>query len=148
MFNENKKNGAAEGPLLTVFGNAARLEGKFTIGDSIQIECEIAGEINVEGKLVIGEKGVVRADVNTVDAIIRGQYQGDMVATGDVEITSTGRVSGNIVTDSLVITKGGFFNGNVTKMEQSAGMADEHHSGPALVEAAAMDTKSSSGNSM
>ena len=148
MFNEKTKNGGTDGPLLTIFGNEARLEGKFTIGDSIQIECEIAGEINVEGKLVIGEKGVVRADVNTVDAIIRGQYQGDMVATGDVEITSTGRVSGNIVTDSLVITKGGFFNGNVTKMEQSARTADEHHSGPALVEAAAMDTKSSSGNSM
>ncbi len=140
MFNQNKKNGSVEGPLLAIIGNAARLEGKFTIDDSIQIECEIAGEINVEGKLVIGEKGVVRATVNTVDAIIQGQYQGDMVATGDVEITSTGRVSGSIMTDSLVIAKGGFFNGTVTKMEESAGMADEHHSGPALVEAAAMDT--------
>lgn len=148
MFNEKKKNGAADGPLLTVFGNAARLEGKFTIGDSIQIECEIAGEINVEGKLVIGEKGIVRANVNTVDAIIRGQYQGDMVATGDVEITDTGRVSGNIETDSLVISKGGFFNGNVSKMGQSAGKAEEVRGGPALVAAATMDKKSSSENNM
>ncbi len=140
MFNLNRKNGSVESPLLAVIGDAARLEGKFTIDDSIQIECEIAGEINVEGKLVIGEKGVVRAAVNTVDAIIKGQYQGDMVVTGDVVITSTGRVSGSIVTDSLVIAKGGFFNGTVAKMEESAGMADKHHSGPALVEAAAMDT--------
>ena len=94
MFNEIKRNGATKGPLLAVFGSDACLEGKFTIGESIQIECEIAGEINVEGKLVIGEKGIVRATVNTVDAIIRGQYQGDMVATGDVEITETGRVTG------------------------------------------------------
>jgi cytoskeletal protein CcmA (bactofilin family) len=105
--------------LLTVVGDNARMEGKFDITDSIQIECEVGGEVNVGGKLVIGEKGVVNANVQTVDAIIMGHYEGNMVATGDVEITETGRVSGNIQTDSLVILKGGFFNGNVTKMTES-----------------------------
>jgi len=102
--------------LLTIVGERARIEGKFDIADSIQVECEVGGELNVGGKLVIGEKGVVNANVQTVDAIIMGHYEGTMVATGNVEITETGRVSGNITTDSLVISKGGFFNGNVTKM--------------------------------
>jgi cytoskeletal protein CcmA (bactofilin family) len=44
-----------------------------------------------------------------------GVYEGNMVATGNVEIAETGRVTGNIETDSLVISKGGFFNGNVIK---------------------------------
>src|SRR5437762_9265018 len=112
-------NGEAGKPsaitLLTVVGEHARMEGKFDITDSIQIECEVGGEINVGGKLVIGEKGVVSANVQTVDAIIMGQYEGNMVATGNVEIAETGRVTGNITTDSLVISKGGFFNGNVVK---------------------------------
>ena len=69
----------------------------------------------VGGKLVIGEKGVVNANVQTVDAIVMGVYEGNMVATGNVEIAETGRVTGNIETDSLVISKGGFFNGNVVK---------------------------------
>jgi len=103
--------------LLTIVGDHARMEGKFEIADSLQIECEVGGELNVGGKLVIGEKGVVNADVRTVDAIIMGQYEGNMVATGNVEITTTGRVSGNIETDSLVISKGGFFNGNVIKIK-------------------------------
>jgi cytoskeletal protein CcmA (bactofilin family) len=46
-----------------------------------------------------------------------------MVATGNVEIASTGRVSGSIRTDSLVISKGGFFNGNVTKINGDDGMS-------------------------
>jgi cytoskeletal protein CcmA (bactofilin family) len=50
-----------------------------------------------------------------------GHYDGNMVATGNVEITATGRVSGNIQTDSLVISKGGFFNGNVTKINEPSG---------------------------
>ena len=113
---ENGKPGAV--PLLTVVGDRARMEGKFDIADSIHVECEIGGEMNVGGKLVIGEKGVVNANVQTVDAIIMGHYQGNMIATGNVEITDSGRVTGNITTDSLVISKGGFFNGNVSKMNE------------------------------
>jgi len=107
-------------PLLTVVGDRARMEGKFDIADSIQVECEIGGEMTVGGKLVIGEKGSVSANVQTVDAIVMGSYSGNMIATGNVEITETGRVTGNITTDSLVISKGGFFNGNVTKMNDSS----------------------------
>ena len=122
-------------PLLTVMGQVARLEGTFTIADSIQIECEVAGEIRVEGKLVIGEKGVVKANVHTTDAIIKGQYEGNMVATGNVGITASGHATGNIETDSLVISKGGFFNGNVTRMQGGAeAIADRRSIGPALVE--------------
>ncbi len=135
MFENRKQNGSGQGKhLLTVTGDSARLEGKFTIGDSIQIECEVVGEINVEGKLVIGDKGVVRADVETVDALIRGHYEGKMVATGNVEITSTGRVSGNIETDSLVISKGALFNGTVTKMRNSPEIAAEHRRGLAVID--------------
>src|SRR5262245_15633759 len=104
--------------LLTVVGDAAKLEGKFQIADSIQIECEVGGELRVGGKLVIGEKGVVNAAVETVDAIIRGHYDGNMTASGNVEIAATGRVRGNIKTDSLVISKGGCFKGNVATINE------------------------------
>jgi cytoskeletal protein CcmA (bactofilin family) len=108
--------------LLTVVGDTAKMEGKFEIADSIQIECQIGGELRVGGKLVIGERGVVNANVETVDAFILGHYDGNMTATGNVEIAASGRVSGNIKTDSLVISKGGCFNGNVSKInEEPAG---------------------------
>ena len=149
MFEDNKRKGAPEGPLLTVLGSAARLEGKFTIADSIEIECEVAGEINVEGKLVVGKNGIVQANVHTVDALIMGLYEGDMVATGEVEVTDTGRVSGNIETDSLVISKGGFFNGNVSKMKKGrqGEVAPEPRKGPmGVVEATKLGKKPATGS--
>jgi len=117
---ENSNGKPAPVQLLMVVGDRARMEGKFDIADSIQVECEIGGEMTVGGKLVIGEKGSVSANVQTVDATIMGHYSGNMIATGNVEITETGRVTGNITTDSLVISKGGFFNGNVTKMNEAS----------------------------
>lgn len=135
MFGKKDKNAKPSGPLLTIAGESARLEGKFTISDSILIECEVAGEIHVDGQLVIGESGVVHADVHTSDALIKGRYEGNMVATGNVQITETGRVNGNIETDSLVISKGGSFNGNVKKMQRVVETISEHrHVGPSLVD--------------
>jgi cytoskeletal protein CcmA (bactofilin family) len=109
--------------LLAVVGASATLTGKFEISDSIEIECAVAGELKVGGKLVIGQNGVVNADVETKDAVIKGRYSGNLIVRGDCEITATGHVDGNIETDSLVVAKGGFFNGNVVK--SSAAPASE-----------------------
>jgi cytoskeletal protein CcmA (bactofilin family) len=124
-------NGKASGTLLTVTGDRAKIEGKFEIADSLQIECEIGGELEVGGRLIIGQRGVVRADVKTVDALIMGTYEGNLVATGNVEIASTGRATGNLQTNSLVIEKGGFFNGNVQKIEKPVEKAPEKRAEPA-----------------
>jgi cytoskeletal protein CcmA (bactofilin family) len=113
------------GTLLSVTGDRAKIEGKFQIADSLHIECEIGGELEVGGRLIIGQRGIVRADVHTVDALIMGTYEGNMVASGNVEIASTGRVLGNLQTDSLVIEKGGFFNGNVASIDKPRGSAAE-----------------------
>jgi hypothetical protein len=39
-------------PLLTITGTTARIESKFEIADSIEIECEVGGELRVGGKLI------------------------------------------------------------------------------------------------
>ena len=49
---------AAPSTLLAIVGQQSRVEGKF--------ECEVGGELAVGGRLVIGEHGVVTADVRTV----------------------------------------------------------------------------------
>ena len=126
---EAQETTPTEGPsappvsLLTVVGDTAKMEGKFQIADSIQVDCEVGGELRVGGTLIISKKGVVNATVETVDAIIQGHYEGNMTATGNVEIAATGCVLGNIKTDSLVITKGGCFRGTVAKTNEEPGEA-------------------------
>ncbi len=102
--------------LLTIKGSSAKIEGKLIISNSIEIDCEVTGELNVNGKVIILQSGYVNADVKTSDALINGIYEGNMEATGNVQITETGRTSGNIRTDSLIIEKGGIFAGNVERI--------------------------------
>jgi len=108
--------GNEERTLLTITGSNAKVEGKFDVSKSIEIDCEVSGELKVDGKIVIQKNGYVGADVKTVDAQIIGKYEGSMKATGNVEIMETGVVNGNVKTDSLIINKGGIFSGNVARI--------------------------------
>jgi len=114
---KDKYSGSEESrTLLTITGDSAKLEGKFNISQSIDIDCDVTGELEVNGQIVIQKDGFVNADVKTIDAEIIGRYEGNMEASGNVEIKETGIINGNVKTDSLIINKGGIFSGNVTRI--------------------------------
>ena len=116
--NENNPNSDKKRALLTITGDSAVLDGKFKISQSIEIDCELKGKLTVDGKLTIQGNGFVSADVKTIEAEIIGKYEGNMEASGNVEIKETGIAVGNIKTDSLIINKGGIFSGNVTRISE------------------------------
>lgn len=111
--------------LLTIIGESAKIEGEFIIKDSIEIDCEVKGKLDVDGTLIIQKNGFVNADVKTIDAEIIGRYEGNMEASGNVEIKETGITNGNLKTDSLIISKGGIFSGNVTRMTEEEMIQEE-----------------------
>jgi cytoskeletal protein CcmA (bactofilin family) len=117
---DNRNQVASNGKLLTILGTSARIEGKFQIAESIEVQCEITGELNVGGTLVIGDRGRVAADVSTVNAVIIGSYTGNLKASGSVEIAASGRVSGTVESNELVIAKGAVFTGSVAHIEKEA----------------------------
>jgi len=60
------------------------------------IRGKVSGEITAKGLLVINEDAVVNADINTTRVVIRGMVKGDVTAAEKVEVTSTGRLEGNV----------------------------------------------------
>src|SRR2546428_1963487 len=91
--NGDGKGGSAIS-LLTIVGESARIEGKFDIADSIEIECEIGGGVFLGRKLVVSEKGGVKAHRHPADAAIPGTYEGTMIATPPAVIAAPGPGSG------------------------------------------------------
>lgn len=139
IANDDYPNAGGERTLLTISGDTAKVEGKFTVSQSIEIDCEVSGELEVDGEIVIQKNGYVNADVKTINAQVIGKYEGNMEASGDVEIKETGEISGNIKTDSLIINQGGIFSGNVTrinsgketrKVEQEEEIEEQYQSEP------------------
>ena len=116
---KNYQNKEGSRTLLTITGDSAVIEGKLIISKSIEIDCEVKGQLDVDGQVIIQRDGFVNADIKTIDAEVIGRYEGNMEASENVDIKETGIVSGTIKTDSLIINKGGIFSGNVSRISDS-----------------------------
>lgn len=74
------------------------------------------GEIFDRGILIVGETGIIRGKFNVNVIVIYGLVEGDIYARQRVEIHSTGKLYGNLITPVIIISEGGIFEGHC-KME-------------------------------
>ncbi len=98
---------------ITIIAEGVRVEGKiFSLG-STRIDGTVRGEIVSAVEFIIGKEGSVEADIKTKNSIIAGNFKGKMIASGEVEITATGKFIGNLIQKDALLTvqKGGLFKG-------------------------------------
>ncbi|MCK5222200.1 MAG: polymer-forming cytoskeletal protein, partial [Candidatus Aminicenantes bacterium] len=62
--------------------------------------------------LIVGEGGIVEADVDVANISVNGVVKGTLKASERVEIYSLGRVTGEIITPKLIVEDGAFFQGS------------------------------------
>jgi len=98
---------------ITIIAEGVKVEGKINCPGSARIDGTVNGEITIEKEIIIGKEGKVKANIRTKNVVIAGTYKGDMIASGEVEITATGKFIGNLTQKDalLTIAKGGLFKG-------------------------------------
>jgi cytoskeletal protein CcmA (bactofilin family) len=98
-------------PDTTLIGPAAHIKGELISSDNVQIEGRIEGKVRSSKRVVIGQKGLVQAEVEAETVSIQGKLEGDCHATGKVEITGSGQVYGNISAPRIAVSEGAIFRG-------------------------------------
>ncbi len=132
MFSKN--SGSPPSPptsedISAYLGKETVFEGKMTFEGVFRLDGKFDGEIFESGTLVVGETAVVKGKVVLNTIVINGLVEGDVCAKARVEIHSTGKVYGTLLTPILVINEGGVFEGNckmkgsTDKKEDSAGFS-------------------------
>ena len=98
---------------ISQISGGVKIQGKLIFLGSVKVDGEVTGDINCEGAITIGRNAKVESKIKTKDALILGHYEGEMHASGQVEITSTGRFIGDLIQDKtlIIIEKGGCFIG-------------------------------------
>jgi len=98
---------------ITIIAEGVTIEGKINCPGSLRVDGSVKGEIITGKDITVGKEGNVEANIRTANATIAGTCKGDMVASGEVEITSTGKFIGNLTQKDalLTISKGGLFKG-------------------------------------
>lgn len=110
-----KRNAAAapkRGEFTTILDEGAAIEGKFSFSGSVLLNGRLHGEIVSNDTLVIGEKGVVNANIHAGFVQISGEVVGDVYALERVELCATARVYGDVEGPVVVIEDGAAFEGH------------------------------------
>lgn len=121
MFKKNGKQQQSleinQQEISTIIGEGFTFIGEIQGSSAIRIEGKIIGNVNVDGGVVLGEKGIIEGDIITKSAIIFGTVNGN-VKTTQLEIKKTGYVNGEITTDTLEIELGAQYNGKLNMKRQ------------------------------
>src|SRR5205814_4031427 len=110
-----KRNGKApvKGSDLTAFiDEASEIEGKYTFSGTVMLNGKFKGEISSNDTLIIGEKGVVNAQIRAGVVLISGEVVGNVLGLERVELRGSARVFGDVEAPVIVVEEGVLFEGH------------------------------------
>ena len=97
----------------TFIGADASIDGAIEFTGTIRVDGSVKGNItSTGGTVVIGEKGVVNAEISVNVAVVMGEVNGTIEAKERIEVYPPGRLGGDIRSPIVSIEPGGIFNGN------------------------------------
>ena len=118
---------SANGPVervTTVLGPGISWKGDLRGKGGVRIEGALEGEVAIRGLVIVGETGRVTSDTIKADSVIvAGSVNGQILAQ-KLEIRATGRVYGDVTTQSFSTEEGAFLRGKVT-MEDEVDLSDQ-----------------------
>ncbi len=98
--------------ICSALGSGTVIEGTFKFDSPVCIDGTLIGEVSSTSVLIVGEQANVQARIKVGSLIILGNVVGDIDAGDLVEIRSTGRLQGDILTRRVAVQEGGVFNGS------------------------------------
>jgi cytoskeletal protein CcmA (bactofilin family) len=124
MFKRNTTPAETQQPvqaverITSVLGSGVIWHGSINGSGGVRIEGAFEGEIALRGMLVVGETGRVTCqNVRANKVIVAGAVRGN-ITTQKLEIRSSGRVWGDVVTTAFVTEEGAFLRGQI-RMEET-----------------------------
>ena len=101
------------GGLTAFIDQGSSFEGKLSFKDTVRIDGHFSGQITSENTLVVGETGVIEADIRSQTVIVSGTIHGNVTAAKRVVLHKTARLDGDVETPSMVMEEGAVLNGKL-----------------------------------
>lgn len=115
MFNKNSsimaKNQEADPSAINIIRNGTEILGEIKCVGDIRIDGKLSGKIYTDGKLVVGQTGVVDGEVVCKNADISGNIQANLSVKELLLLKSTANIIGDIKTGKLSVEPGANFTG-------------------------------------
>jgi cytoskeletal protein CcmA (bactofilin family) len=98
----------------TVIGKSIIIRGELTGSEDLFMDGRIEGTITLSNsRLTIGPNAEVSADINAQDVIIFGKVDGNIKATGSIDLRQSAIVAGDVLAGRLSIEESAMIKGRV-----------------------------------
>jgi cytoskeletal protein CcmA (bactofilin family) len=100
------------GAMYNALTNGSKIVGKIFADSDFRIDGEVEGTITCSGKVVIGQKGVLKGSISCTNAEIIGTVEGDIVVAETLSLRGTAVIIGDVKTKVLMVEPNAVFNGS------------------------------------
>jgi cytoskeletal protein CcmA (bactofilin family) len=109
----------------TIIGESISVKGRIVSREELQMNGELQGELEMDGRLTIGVKGKVDANVKAREVIVGGSMKGNVEAAERLVLRKGAHLEGDVKTAGIVIEDGAYFKGgiDITGAAAAAGKA-------------------------
>ena len=107
MANQSQQSGT----MYNAITSGSKIIGTIIADGDIRIDGTVEGEMQCAGKVVIGEKGLVKGAIACQNAEIMGVIDGKITNSQTLALRSTGKIKGEVITQTLIVEPNALFNG-------------------------------------
>ncbi len=112
MFNKEEKQVAEDiSNSSNIIGKGTMVEGNLETFGNIRVEGKVIGNVKTKSKVALGQSSRVEGNILAQNAEIAGEVSGTVETTELLLLKPTAIVSGDIVTNKLIVESGATFNG-------------------------------------
>lgn len=105
----------------TVIGKSVTIRGEVSGKEDLYMDGTVEGTISLpESRLTVGPNARIMADLDAHDIVIYGFVEGNIRATGRIELRESAQVKGNIVAERLSIEENATIKGKVELSDAAA----------------------------
>ena len=106
----------------TIIGKSVTIRGELSGKEDLFMDGIVEGTISLpESRLTVGPNARVMADLNAHDIVIYGLVEGNIRASGRIELRESAAVKGDIFAERLSIEENASMKGKVELMEAATG---------------------------
>ena len=107
-----------ENSSINIINNGTLIKGDITASGDFRLDGTLEGNIQLDGKLVVGDTGVVNGNILCQNANIIGTVNGNLSVKELLSLHASARVRGDILINKLSIEPGATFSGKCRMIDE------------------------------
>lgn len=103
----------------TLINDGCKITGLVTGDGDVQVSGAIDGDCDLEGTVTLAKNGFWNGSIKAGNVIVAGHVEGDILASGRVEIMNTARITGTVSGEAIAVAEGAVVEGVMKTTGQS-----------------------------